>query len=85
MPKRDASRKLRQSDRSRGCAELCCVAVGWKNYYGSRSEWGTRVAARFYSLIESAKLAGREPRLPPGGDPLRIRNSGTVTLARDLK
>lgn len=29
--------------------------------YGSRSERGTEVAALFYSLIESAKLAGIEP------------------------
>ena len=33
------------------------VAGGRRNHYGGRSEWGTRVAALFYSLIESAKLA----------------------------
>ncbi len=38
------------------------VAAGRKNHCGSRSERGTRVAALFYSLIESAKLAGVEPR-----------------------
>ncbi len=38
------------------------VAVGRKNHYGSRSERGTRVAALFYSLVSSAKLAGSEPR-----------------------
>jgi hypothetical protein len=38
------------------------VAVGRKNHYGSRSERGTQVAALFYSLIESAKLCGVEPR-----------------------
>lgn len=37
------------------------VVVGRKNHYGSRSERGTQVAALFYSLIESAKLAGVEP------------------------
>lgn len=37
------------------------VVVGRKNHYGSRSERGTEVAALFYSLIESAKLAGVEP------------------------
>jgi len=37
------------------------VAVGRKNHYGSRAERGTRVAALFYSLIESAKLCGAEP------------------------
>jgi transposase len=37
------------------------VVLGRKNHYGSRSERGTEVAAIFYSLIESAKLAGVEP------------------------
>ena len=37
------------------------VVVGRKNHYGSRSERGTEVAALFYSLVESAKLAGVEP------------------------
>lgn len=36
--------------------------VGRKNHYGSRSRRGTEVAALFYSLLESAKLAGVEPR-----------------------
>lgn len=36
--------------------------VGRKNHYGSRSRRGTEVAALFYTLLESAKLAGREPR-----------------------
>jgi transposase len=62
------------------------VAVGRKNHYGSRSERGTRVAALFYSLIESAKLCGVEPRAYLGEAARRaIRNPGTVTLARDLK
>ena len=34
------------------------VVIGRKNHYGSRSQRGTEVAALFYSLIESAKLAG---------------------------
>ena len=33
-----------------------------KNHYGSRSRRGTEVAALFYSLIESAKLSGVEPK-----------------------
>jgi transposase len=62
------------------------VAVGRKNHYGSRSERGTRVAALFYSLIESAKLCGVEPRAYLREATLRaVRNPGTVTLARDLK
>jgi transposase len=44
-------------------AERCLrgVVVGRKNHYGSRSLRGTQVAALFYSLIESAKLAGVGP------------------------
>lgn len=38
------------------------IVVGRKNHYGSRSKRGTEVAALFYSLLESAKLAGVEPR-----------------------
>jgi transposase len=38
------------------------VVVGRKNHYGSRSERGTQVAALFYSLIETAKLVGVEPK-----------------------
>jgi hypothetical protein len=46
---------------------------------------GTRVPALFYSLIESAKLAGVEPRAYLGQVARwAIRNPGTVTLARDL-
>lgn len=37
-------------------------AVGRKNHYGSKSERGTEVAAIFYSLIESAKLSGLNPK-----------------------
>jgi hypothetical protein len=63
-----------------------CVAVGRKNHYGSRSERGTRVAALLYSLIESAKLAGVEPRANLAEAARRaIRNPGTVTLPRDFK
>lgn len=38
------------------------AVVGRKNHYGSRSQRGTEVAALFYSLVESAKLAGVDPR-----------------------
>jgi hypothetical protein len=47
---------------------------------------GTGVAALSHSLIESAKLAGVEPRAYlPEAARRAIRNSGTVTLARYLK
>jgi hypothetical protein len=62
------------------------ITVGRKNHYGSRSKRGTRVAALFSSLIESAKLAGVEPPAYLGQAARRaIWNSGTVTLARDFK
>ena len=62
------------------------VAAGKKNHYGRRSERGTGVAAFFYSLIESAKLAGVEPRVYLRKATLRaVRNPGTATLTRDLK
>jgi hypothetical protein len=62
------------------------VAIGRKSHYGSRPERGTRVAALFYSLIESAKLAGVEPRGYLREANLRaVGNPGAVTLARDLK
>lgn len=35
--------------------------LGRKNHYGSRRERGTLVAALFYSLIESTRLAGVNP------------------------
>lgn len=38
------------------------VVVGRKNHYGSRSKRGTEVSAILYSLLESAKLAGVEPK-----------------------
>jgi hypothetical protein len=61
------------------------VAVGRKNYYGSRSERGTRVAAVCYRLIESAKLAGLEPAAYLEEATRRaIADPETATLPRDL-
>jgi transposase len=66
--------------------ERALRAVGRKNHYGSRSERGSRVAALFYSLIESAKLSRVERRAYLREATLRaVRNPGAVTLARDLK
>ena len=66
--------------------ELRGVAVGRKNHHWSRSERGTRTAALFYSLIESAKLCGVEPRAYLRGATLAaVRNPATATLGRDLK
>jgi transposase len=61
------------------------VAVGRKNHYGSRSERGTRAAALFYTLIESAKLAGVEPAAYLAEAARRaIAAPATITLPRDL-
>lgn len=61
------------------------LAVGRKNHYGSRSERGTRVAALFYSLIESAKLVGLEPGAYLAEATRRaIAIPGTVTLPAAL-
>ena len=61
------------------------LAVGRKNHYGSRSERGTRVAALFYSVIESAKLVGLEPGAYLAEATRRaIATPGTVTLPTAL-
>jgi transposase len=49
-------------DNNAGERALRGVVVGRKNHYGSRSRRGTEVAALLYSLCESAKLVGIEPR-----------------------
>ncbi len=61
------------------------VVLGRKNHYGSKSKRGTEVAALFYSLLESAKLAGVEPAGYLAEATRRaIASPGTVTLPRDL-
>src|SRR2546428_698586 len=61
------------------------VVLGRKNHYGSRSQRGTEVAALFYSLLESAKLSGVEPKLYLLTATRRaLADSNTVTLPRDL-
>lgn len=44
----------------RGCSSS--RVIGHKNHYGSRSRRGTEVAALFYSLVETAKLCGVDPK-----------------------
>jgi transposase len=61
------------------------VVVGRKNHYGSRSKRGTEVAAIFYTLLESAKLAGVNPREYLREAAIRaIKNPGTATLPSAL-
>lgn len=55
--------------------------VGRKNFYGNRSKRGAETAAILYSLIETAKLCGREPSAYLREAAVAaIRNPGTVTL-----
>jgi len=61
------------------------VVVGRKNHYGSKSKRGTVVAAIFYSLFESAKLAGVDPEayvLKAARQAARC--PGAITLPQDL-
>ena len=65
--------------------ELRNWAVGRKVHYGSRSLRGTEVAAILYTLLESAKLCGKDPR-----DYLltlayrSLEQPGTILLPRDF-
>jgi transposase len=65
--------------------ELRGVVVGRKNHYGSKSKRGTVVAAIFYSLFESARLAGVDPEAYVLHAARRaMRCPGAVTLPYDL-
>ena len=62
------------------------VVVGRKNHYGSRSKRGTEVAALFYSLCETAKLVGVEPRAYLlQATHAALSKPGTVTLPQDTR
>jgi transposase len=66
--------------------EMRTVALGRKNHYGSRSVHGTRVAGMFYSLIESAELAGVDPRAYLRAAAHRaIAHGGAPTLPHELR
>jgi transposase len=59
--------------------------VGRKNHYGSRSLRGTQVAALFYTLCETAKLAGIDPHAYLlGALYAAIARPGAVTYPEDL-
>ncbi len=61
------------------------IVVGRKNHYGSKSKRGTEVAAIFYTLFETAKLSGVDPRAYVTLAANRaITNPGAVTLPSDL-
>src|SRR5207245_9550854 len=57
------------------------VVLGRKNHYESRSHRGLDVAALFYSLIESVKLCGVEPkRYLLTAIRAALQNPGTIPL-----
>ena len=61
------------------------VVVGRKNHYGSRSKRGTEVAALFYTMTETAKLSGIDPRAYLREAATRaIKKPGTITLPNNL-
>jgi transposase len=61
------------------------VAVGRKNHCGSHSKRGAEVAALYYTLFESAKPAGVDPRRYVGRATHRaIATPGAVTLPKNL-
>jgi transposase len=60
------------------------VVIGRKNHYGSRSQRGTEVAALFYSLIESAKLAGVGPHTYLKAATHAALRAGAVLLPHQL-
>jgi transposase len=61
------------------------VVVGRKNHYGSKSKRGTEVAALFYTLFETAKLSGVDPRSYVTLAAKRaVEVHGAVTLPSDL-
>jgi transposase len=61
------------------------LVVGRKNHYGSKSLRGTEVAALFYSLLESAKLAGVDPAAYLAEATRRaLAQPGAVTLPSEL-
>ena len=80
-----SARADRRTQRQPGLDGTARGDVARKNHYGSKSERGTRAAALFYTLIESAKHAGVEPAGYLAEATLRaIDSPGTVTLPGDL-
>lgn len=60
--------------------------LGTKNHYGSRFRPGTEVAAIYYTLMESAKLAGVSPKAYLGTAAERaLKNPGAVLLSAEFK
>lgn len=65
---------------------LRSVVLGRKNHLGSKSGRGTRVAALYYSLLESAKVCGVEPpAYLAAAARLALREPGSVLLPHQFK
>lgn len=61
------------------------LVVGANNHYGSKSLRGTEIAALFYGLLESARLAGVDPAAYLAEATRRaIANPATVTLPHEF-
>jgi len=59
--------------------------LGRKNHYGSRSQRGTLVAAILYSLCETAKLHGLDPRTYLiVATKAAIKTRGAITMPEDV-
>jgi hypothetical protein len=73
--------------RLRGIERPWCGGIrGRENHFRSRSRRGTEVAALFYSLCETARLAGVEPEHYLLEATRRaLAEPGTVTLPHDLQ
>ena len=79
-----SSRVISEGSRRLGSGAVAFVAIEKRDL--PPLERGTRLAVLFYSLIESAKLCGVEPRAYLREATLRaVRNPGTATLARNLR
>jgi transposase len=62
------------------------IVIGRKNHYGSRSKRGAEVAAIMYTLFESAKLCGIEPKAYVATVArAAIASPGTVTLPMQFR
>lgn len=62
------------------------VVLGRKNHYGSRSQRGTKVAAIFYSLLETAKIWKMDPKAYLlAVTKAAIENPGTVLLPEEYQ
>ena len=60
--------------------------MGRKNHLGSKSQRGAEVAALFYTLIESAKLAGVNPKAYLiHATHKALAEPGSVTLPDEMK